>query len=40
MVTTKKEAVDFEKQLSEIKNRPDFNDDLKHHCDTLEIYHK
>ena len=37
MVTTKKEAVDFEKQLREIKNRPDFQDDLKHHDDRGEL---
>ena len=37
MVTTKKEAVDFEKQLSEIKNRPDFESDLKHHDDRGEL---
>ena len=37
MVTTKKEAVDFEKQLREIKNRPDFEDDLKHHDDRGEL---
>ena len=37
MVTTKKEAVDFEKQLREMKNRPDFEDDLKHHDDRGEL---
>ena len=37
MVTTKKDAVDFEKQLQEIKNRPDFKDDLKHHDDRGEL---
>ena len=37
MVTTKKEAVDFEKQISEIKNRPDFESDLKHHDDRGEL---
>ena len=37
MVTTKKEAVDFEKQLREIKSRPDFEDDLKHHDDRGEL---
>ena len=37
MVTTKKEAVDFEKQLREIKDSPDFKDDLKHHDDRGEL---
>ena len=37
MVTTKKDAVDFEKQLREIKNSPDFKDDLKHHDDRGEL---
>ena len=37
MVTTKKEAVEFEKQLREIKDRPDFESDLKHHDDRGEL---
>ena len=33
MTPTKKDSIEFEKQLNKLKNRPDFAEDLKHHDD-------
>ena len=37
MTTTKKDSIEFEKQLNKLKNRPDFAEDLKHHDDRGEL---
>jgi chromosome segregation ATPase len=37
MTTTKKDSIEFEKQLDKLKNRPDFAEDLKHHDDRGEL---
>ena len=37
MTTTKKDSIEFEKQLDKLKTRPDFTEDLKHHDDRGEL---
>ena len=37
MTTTKKDSIEFEKQIEELKKRPDFTEDLKHHDDRGEL---
>ena len=37
MTTTKKDSIEFEKQLDKLKKRPDFTEDLKHHDDRGEL---
>jgi len=37
MTTTKKDSIEFEKQIEELKKRPDFTEDLKHQDDRGEL---
>jgi chromosome segregation ATPase len=37
MTTTKKDSIEFEKQIEKLKKRPDFAEDLKHHDDRGEL---
>ena len=37
MTTTKKDSIEFEKQIEKLKKRPDFTEDLKHHDDRGEL---